>query len=342
MDIFQAPSQGPHAEAGSPEEIARFVVEAAVYAPSVSNTQPWWFSHDENAISVHADNERQLRVADPHGREMMISCGAALFTVRVALRNLGLVPQVRVLPDPDLPNLMARVTWGERVPPVEYEKQLFAEIPRRRTHRGGFDPVPLPTALLADMTAEAGRERAMLRVLAAPQDAEQAAALAAVVEAADHALRLDNARAKEQARWAPGPGSHRRDGVPPTAYPAQPERTEPHFPSRDFAHGHGWGRPRREGEPPVRPAGVVGLLTTSVDHPADWIHAGQALQRVLLLASSCHVAAALHSQPLEFPLLRDFIRLHLSGRAYPQMVLRFGATGETAASVRRPVDEVLL
>ena len=63
----------------------------------------------------------------------------------------------------------------------------------------------------------------------------------------------------------------------------------------------------------VRSAGVVGLLTTSADQPADWIHAGQALQRVLLLASSYGVAAALHSQPLELPLLRDFIRIHLSG-----------------------------
>ena len=89
------------------------------------------------------------------------------------------------------------------------------------------------------------------------------------------------------------------------------------------------------------PSCITRLLTTSVDHPADWIHAGQALQRVLLLASSGQVAAALHSQPLELPLLRDFIRTHLIDRAYPQMVLRFGATGERAVSVRRPVDEVL-
>jgi hypothetical protein len=91
----------------------------------------------------------------------------------------------------------------------------------------------------------------------------------------------------------------------------------------------------------VRSAGVVGLLTTSVDQPTDWIRAGQALQRVLLLASSYGVAAALHSQPLELPLLRDFVRVHLSGRAFPQMVLRFGTTSETAQSVRRPVEEVL-
>jgi hypothetical protein len=33
--------------------------------------------------------------------------------------------------------------------------------------------------------------------------------------------------------------------------------------------------------------------------------------------------------------------MHLAGRAYPQMVLRLGTTGEKAVSVRRPAEEVL-
>src|SRR5215831_14583707 len=118
MNAFQAPSGELPAQARSPEEISRFVVEAAVHAPSVNNTQPWWFSSGDREISVHADVERRLGVADPAGREMMISCGAAVFTVRVALRYLGFVPTVRVLPDPDLPNLVARISYsGETTPP---------------------------------------------------------------------------------------------------------------------------------------------------------------------------------------------------------------------------------
>ena len=339
MDIFEDPSEGLPTEPTTPEEIARFVAGAAVNAPSVHNTQPWRFHHGEHEMSISANNERQLRVADPHGREMMISCGAALFNMRVALRYLGWVPKVRVLPDHELPNLVARVTWDQQVPPLDYEKELFDQIARRRTHRGGFDSTPLPDDLLATLPEQAAKEGATLSLVT--QDRQRAVALAAVVEAGDYALRVNSERAKEEARWAPGPSSHRQDGVPPTAYPAQAERTEPSFRSRDFAHGHGWGLPPDAEEPVVRSAGVVGLLTTSVDQPADWIHTGQALQRVLLVASSYNVAAALHSQPLEIPLLRDFIRGHLSGRAYPQMVLRLGATGEQAVSVRRPVDEVL-
>ena len=340
MNVFWAPSGELPKEASAPEEISRFAVEAAVHAPSVHNTQPWWFGSSDHMISLHADVERRLPVADPAGREMLISCGAALFTARLALRYLGFVPKVRILPDPDLPNLVATVDYaGEHTPPADYERELFAEIARRRTHRGGFDPEPLPPALLSALRDEASREQAALRIMA---DEGQRGALSCVVEAADYALRLDQARAREEARWSPPPGSPRRDGVPPTAYPARPERTEPSFPSRDFAHGHGWGLPPTGTGAVPRSAGVVSVLTTAADRPADWVRAGQALARVLLLATSCGATAALHSQPLEIAELRTFISSVLCDGAFPQMVIRLGTTGQASVSVRRPVDEVLL
>jgi hypothetical protein len=70
-------------------------------------------------------------------------------------------------------------------------------------------------------------------------DDARRATLAAAVDVAERHLRLDAERVRELARWAPAPGSARSDGVPPTAYPARPERTDPYFPGRDFAHGHG-------------------------------------------------------------------------------------------------------
>jgi hypothetical protein len=93
--------------------------------------------------------------------------------------------------------------------------------------------------------------------------------------------------------------------------------------------------------PPFRSAGVAALLTTARDRPADWINAGQALQRILLTASTCGIAAALHTQPLELGWFRDSIRTRLSDGAYPQLVLRFGAVIQAAASVRRPPEDVL-
>lgn len=320
------------------EEMAAYVVAAAVWAPSVHNTQPWWFSAARQEISLHADAGRQLTVADPRGREMMISCGAALFTARLALRSLGYIPETSVLPDPGRPLLVARVSWQQRAAATGYEQRLFSQVPRRRTHRGGFDPLPLSPELLAGLQAGAERDRATLRIIA---DEGNRVVLAAVVETGERTQRLDSAYVRELARWAPPPGSTRRDGVPHTAYPARAERILPHFPGRDFAHGRGWGLSLSIPSAAPRSAGVVCLLTTAGDRPLDWVNAGQALQRMLLASATCGVAAALHSQPLERAGLREFIRTQLSDGSYPQLVLRFGTVIQTAVSVRRPPASVL-
>src|SRR5215469_5991724 len=338
MSTSELSSAAPPSATSAPETIARFVVEAAVSAPSVLNTQPWWFYGADHEIGMHADDERKLPVADPDGREMLISCGGALLNARVALRYIGIVPIVKILPEPRPTTLVAKITWTETAPPTEHERELFAEIARRRTHQGGFDAEPLPEGLLACLIGEAAKERATLRIMS---DEAQRTALAALVAAGDFAIRRDPARAREQQRWSSRPGSSRRDGVPSTAYPARPDKIEPNFPARDFARGRGWGLPPTGEGQPHREAGAVAVLTTDTDRPEDWVRAGQALQRALLLAASCGVTAALHTQPLEVPQLRDFIFEQLSDGAYPQLVLRLGVTSQSAASVRRAVDDVL-
>jgi hypothetical protein len=325
-------------EPATSEEIAAQVVAAAVWAPSVHNTQPWWFHARGQEISLYADASRQLRVADPTGREMMISCGAALFTARLALRSLGYIPEICVLPDPGQPSLVARVGWQRRAAPAEYEQQLFRWVRQRRTHRGGFGPLPLAPELLTVLQAGAGRDGALLRIITGEGSK---AALAAVVETAERAMRLDGAYVQELASWVSAPGSTRADGVPVTAYPARPERTDPYFPGRDFAHGRGWGLPRFGVAAASGSAGVVCLLATEADGPLDWVKAGQALQRVLLASATCGVAAALHSQPLELPWLREYICAHWCDGMYPQLLLRLGTVVQAAASVRRAPGSVL-
>jgi hypothetical protein len=321
------------------EEIVRYVVARAVWAPSVHNTQPWRFTADGGPqVSLYADDGRRLAVADPDGREMMISCGAALFTLRLALRSLGWIPQARVLPDPAQPALVARVSWRERAVADEFERRLSGHVLSRRTHRGAFDPEPLPSGTLAALRNAAEREGVALRIVA---DDGRRAALAAAVQTAEYESRRDGERLRELTRWTPAPGSARRDGVPATSYPARAERTQPDFPGRDFARGHDWGIPPLSPATAHRAAGVTGLLTTAGDRPADWVHAGQALQRILLTAGVCGAAVALHSQPLELPWLREFLRTQLSDGACPHLVLRIGLVTQVAVSVRRDPGDVL-
>ena len=316
-------------------QIAWHVVGEAVWAPSVYNTQPWWFSADSAGLSLYADPARQLPAADPVGREMLISCGAALFTARLALRAAGYVPREQILPDPARPLLIARLSWERGPAATRYERRLSAGVRVRRAHRGGFDPLPLAPELLGVLQECASRYGAVLRVIT---HEGTRAALAEVVQEAERALERDSAHVRELTAWTAPPGSRRDDGVPATAYPARPEPTFPYFPGRDFARGRGWGRPPLS-MLPGRSAGVVCLLATSADQPADWINAGQALQRILLTSTAWGVAAALHSQPFELSWGRGLMRSRPG--LHPQLLLRLGTTVQTAAGVRRPPGSVL-
>ncbi|MFC7106807.1 hypothetical protein ACFQQB_44220 [Nonomuraea rubra] len=105
----------------------RASLEAATWAPSVHNSQPWSFAVSGDEISVRADTARKLRHADPEGRQLLISCGAALFNIRTVLRHRGYEPVVQVLPDPDRPALLATVRLGRASRPTS--------TPRRCTPR---------------------------------------------------------------------------------------------------------------------------------------------------------------------------------------------------------------
>lgn len=90
----------------TPEQV-RHVVQAAGLAPSVHNTQPWRFVARPERLELLADRSRRLAVLDPDGRQLHLSCGAALLHCRVAARALGLDVAVRLLPDPTRPQLLA-------------------------------------------------------------------------------------------------------------------------------------------------------------------------------------------------------------------------------------------
>jgi hypothetical protein len=314
---------------------ARFAVRAAVAAPSVHNTQPWSFASAQGVIRLSADQRRGLPRADPAGREMAISCGAALFNLRLAVRHLGFAAGVRLLPDPSRPGLLAEIRWGWYAPPAPDEEQLYRSIERRHTHRGPFT-AELPPLLTGDLRRAVRAEGAELHIICDPGQQHR---LAGLIRAAELTQRASPGFAAELARWAPPPGVPRPDGVPATAYPKQPDGLE--FATRDFGCGSGRGfpPPSRRGNPHA--LGTVALLTTRDDQRLSWLLAGQALQRLLLHATARGVSAAFHTQPLELAALRDRIRIELTSRAYPQMLLRLGRDGPTAAAPRRPVTGVL-
>ena len=124
----------------------RFTLNYAVLAPSSHNTQPWRFRiiTGGDGVDVWADRTRRLPVADPHDRELLISCGAALLQLRLAMENFGPRTYTELLPDASEPDWEARIQWGHRAIDRRAERPLFKNIVWRHTDRDPFHEWTVP------------------------------------------------------------------------------------------------------------------------------------------------------------------------------------------------------
>jgi hypothetical protein len=310
-----------------------YLIATAARAPSVHNTQPWRFRAGEYTIELYADQRRKLRV-DPLGREMLISCGAALFGLRLAVRSLGHVPVVELLPDRARLRLLARLSFGAAEPMTSRERQLLAALPHRHTHRGPFAPGPLPAGLAAGLQHDALAEGATLVLVDRPLAYQQ---LAGILRATGRRQDLDPLAREELRRWSRGAADPARDGIPAHAFPGKPGRLTGRLPQRDFDLGRGLGLLDDGGPPPAATA----VLLTPGDGRADWLRAGQALHRLLAHAASNWVFASLHTQPLEAAAIRALIRDRLALPGAPQMLLQLGPAHTAHTTARRPPDDLI-
>jgi hypothetical protein len=331
----------PESRAGArlmPEAIAS-VVATAARAPSVHNTQPWKFRIYDQVIELHGDPDRILTHLDPAGRELTISCGAALFGLRLGLRHIGCLPAVELWPDRQQPWLVARVWPAGHAAANAVETELVAAVPHRHTHRGPFAPGEVSPRLLAALATDAAAEGCELVFIDEPQLISGLAALVDLAAADQDASAEISAEARH---WLRPAGSTARDGVPAHAAAVADDALPARFRQRDFgAAGAGEAdiapsrAPERSGEPPA----VTAVLGTAADTADDWVRAGQALNRLLLRAATRWVFASLQSQPLESPRHREQVRDLLKLPGQPQMLLQFGRANTAMATPRRPQAE---
>jgi hypothetical protein len=314
-----------------------WVVAQAARAPSVHNTQPWRFRWDADgcAFEVRADSTRRLDASDPHGRELTISCGAALVNLELALRQLGCDVSVAAFPDAASHDVLARVTVLDGPAASAADRALFGALARRHTHRGRFADRPIPAELAVRLQQAAWAQRCGLHYV------HDAGSLARVLQLARSAERLGafNDEVREETKeWTPSPQSARRDGVPARAYSQGPPVAGPgDLPGRDFDLERGIGA----GERSHQPGSPIAVLTTEHDGPKDWLRAGQALESVLLTAATEWAFAAIHSQVTEVPHLRAEVQRELATAAYPQLLLRFGYADTAPSTPRRSPEEIL-
>ena len=142
-----------------------FCLNYAVLAPSSHNTQPWRFQIGLDDIKLHADRTRALPLVDPHDRELMMSCGAALFHLRLAIRYFGYADDVDLFPDPLDRDWLAQVQMGQPRAMKADEQAMFHAIPKRHTNRLPFEKRPLPCHLADSLRHAAAQEDATLSII---------------------------------------------------------------------------------------------------------------------------------------------------------------------------------
>ncbi len=320
----------------------RFLLNYAVLAPSGHNTQPWLFRVGEDWVEIHADKSRALPVIDPGHRELIMSCGAALLNLRLALRHFGYQPRIELLPDSVQPDLMARVLVGDNAAATAEEDSLFAMIPHRRTNRQAFADRPVPPSLLAELQAAASAEGAWLHIV------ESAAArrlVADLITVGDYLQGKDLEFRRELEACIRPARSSEREGIPTYALG---EGGAPAYVAPLSASGHLSVSGHSDGAEDSQVAAglpVLAVMGTEANHPRDWLLAGQALERVLLRARADEVWASFLNHPVEVAGLWPELR-GITGRGgFPQFLLRFGYAADSAVpqpTPRRTVDEVII
>lgn len=73
-----------------------------------------------------------------------------------------------------------------------------------------------------------------------------------------------------------------------------------------------------------------------------WLHAGQGLQRALLVGCRLGVQASYLNQPIQVVALRPRLQAVVGTAGHPQLLIRWGYSGDVLpAASRRPVEAVL-
>jgi hypothetical protein len=142
----------------------RALVAEARLAPSVHNIQPSRWRINDGRVSLLGDRTRTILVADPEGRDWMISHGAALEGMVMALGARGLAPANLTMPGGPAetgsglqPILAFDVVAGTQA------AALDRAITRRTSWRGAFRPVTATTNAALDRLAAMRDDLTLLR-----------------------------------------------------------------------------------------------------------------------------------------------------------------------------------
>lgn len=312
-----------------PEQVVRRMVELACLAPSFHNTQPWGWRLSGNEVFLYGEHDRQLPIEDPLGRNMVISCGAALHHFQLAARALGWRADVQRLPEPADATLLARIHLHRE--PTADAAGILDAMRARCTDRRRFTSWPVPGERLETLAEEARVwDASAVPVL----DIATRFRLELAVRRALDIGENDPLATAEQGRWT---GREGDDGVPLQVVPDAP-------PGDDRLSRFGDGLLRDDRAEVECSDGLI-VLGGEADAPLPWLRTGEGLSALWIRATRTGLSVVPLSQPVEVPVTRAELRAQLRGALEPHLLARIGwqamGRSELPRTPRRPVHEVL-
>ncbi|MFZ2172979.1 MAG: hypothetical protein WAW17_02880 [Rhodococcus sp. (in: high G+C Gram-positive bacteria)] len=319
-------------DAGPDRRTIEAAVALACRAPSLHNTQPWRWVVGPSHLQLYSDPERLLPATDASGRQMVLSCGAALDHLRVAFASTAWQPIVHRLPNPLDHQLLSSIEFIRGPAPTIHETAMFTAIGRRRTERLPLAPPPDWARTLDELTALA--DEFGVHISNPPQQGGRALA--------DASHRVNSLRSQdpsyqaELAWWS----DHAQfpEGVPEAVLPSGAQR-----PSVSLAREFPEGSSSAPGSAAQDRAEIL-VLTTSTDSRFDWLRCGEALSSLLLACTIRDLATCPVTHLTELPESRAVVRELCDDDRLPQVLIRVGVApgpGTAPATPRRPLSEVL-
>jgi nitroreductase len=312
-------------------------IELANRAPSLHNTQPWRWLIGDQSVHLMADRARHLPATDPDGRDLLLSCGAALHHLQVAFAALGWRAEAHRIPNEHDPDHLAAVEVRPHNP-TDDDVAFAGAISRRRTDRRRFSSWEVPGEHLDLMVRRTARTGALLVPVT---DGANRWLLTRAIDVAARRQSGDPDYQLEVATWSRSSFAA-QDGVLTASGSPTPVRHDDTA-MRAFPRGTLTNTTTGRGE---QDRGQLLVLATLRDDPVSVLRAGEAASAALLTATDLGLATCPLSQPFEITDTRATIREQvLDGAAHPHLVLRVGWAPTSApplphSPVRRTEDTV--
>ncbi|SPM32267.1 NAD(P)H nitroreductase [Mycobacterium rhizamassiliense] len=308
-------------------------VRTACRAPSLHNSQPWQWLFNGGQLRLFLDPSRVMDT-DHSAREALISCGAALDHLRVAMAAAGWQSHIDRFPNPNSPSHLASIEFMPTEFVTERDRRLAGAIGVRRTDRLPFSAVTEWQSIEAVVASSANRQAVHLEVIA--DDLHPRLKEAAQIA---ESFRSYDTRYQNELCWWTAPFESWQ-GIPYSALVSAAEGNRVGI-GRVFPAPH---RPERRLEIPEDHAKVL-LLSTDDDTRADALAAGEALSATLLECTMAGLATCPITHLTEVDAARDLIRSLMDYDAVPQVLIRAGAVPVTEKvpppTPRRLLSEVL-